>query len=82
MLSIKQRAASAKTAPRQQHQTQLYNPPERLSRGKLQENLAELLLYLQRPLSQERQKRYWQLFESRLRQYVDVKNLGGQAWVQ
>ena len=70
MLGAKERAAVLPTAPRQQHQAQLYNPPEHLSRGNLRENLVELLLYLQKPLSQERQKRYWKLFESRLRQYV------------
>ena len=35
--------------------------------------LGELLLALQSPLNQEQQKKYWQLFESSLRQYLGLR---------
>jgi len=37
------------------------------------EQIENLLFALQTPLSQEHQKRYWQLFESGLRQYLDFR---------
>ena len=80
MLSIKQQAAaSAKVT------TQNYNPLEEAyhnsapkSSGKLRENFAEqvtgLLVYLQNPLLNKAEHRQgWQLFESTLRQYLDLK---------
>ena len=35
--------------------------------------LGELLFALQAPLNQEQQKKYWQLFESILRQYLGLR---------
>lgn len=40
------------------------------------EQIAELLFYLQNPLSREEQTRGWQVFEQSLRHYVSVKNIG------
>ncbi len=43
------------------------------SSGKLKEQIGTLLLALQAPLSQNRQKEYWTLFDLMLRQYLDFK---------
>ena len=39
----------------------------------LKEQVGELLLYLQTPLPQNEQQNYWQVFESCLRQYIDLR---------
>ena len=44
-----------------------------MSSVKFRQNLAELLLYLQRPLSKKMQRIGWQLFEVLLRHYLTDK---------
>ncbi len=39
----------------------------------LSSETGEILLYLQRPLKQDRRKQLWQLFELNLRQFYGVK---------
>jgi hypothetical protein len=46
--------------------------PERRSEN-LKEEVGELLLYLQSPLTEEQQKKYWRIFELKLREYLALK---------
>jgi len=46
--------------------------PERRSEN-LKEEVGELLLYLQSPLTEEQQKSYWGMFEWKLREYLALK---------
>ena len=48
------------------------------SSNELKEQIGTLLLVLQKPLNQEQQKEYWALFESKMRQYVDLKICEGK----
>jgi hypothetical protein len=48
-----------------------YQKDSKLSSLKLQ--VGELLLYLQTPLPQNEQQNYWQVFESCLRRYIDLR---------
>ena len=42
----------------------------------LKEQIGQLLLYMQNPSPQNEQQKYWQIFESCLRMYVDLKACG------
>ena len=46
------------------------------STGNLKDQVGELLLYLQGPLSRRERETCWHVFEARLRQYVAVKYQG------
>ena len=67
----KQRAAALTTAQKNNQPHTQYSTPTPLLRRKLQ--LGTLLLALQTSLSRRQQGNYWELFESTLRQYVDLK---------
>ena len=43
----------------------------------LKEQIGELLLHLQTPLSQQQRQKGWELFAPMLRRYVDLKTCGG-----
>lgn len=62
--------------------SEYYHKHSAESSGKLRERLAEqigeLLLDLQTPLSHEQRKTGWQTFEAMLRRYVELKVCGGQ----
>jgi hypothetical protein len=40
----------------------------------LKEQIGELLLYLQSPLTEDEQKRCWRMFELKLREYLAIKH--------
>lgn len=72
MLGKKERAAG--TAPKELHQTQIYNHPIRLSRAKWAIELAaQFLLDLQKPQSSETNSLYARLIEGHLRRYACLK---------
>jgi len=73
MLNKKDKAAhcAQQAAQTNNQQYKAYRNSVSVSRAKLE--VGELLLTLQTPLSQEQQKKYWQLFGVMLRQYVDLK---------
>ncbi len=77
MLVIKQRAAASTTAPNPNPLNQAYDHSQDKS-STILEQTAALLLYLQTPLSVGEQRRCWRVFESKLRQYVGLRNCGGQ----
>ncbi len=74
MLTEKKEAAASTTARKKDHLTKSYQNSASESTVKLQ--VGELLLRLQTPLEQERRKEYWQSFELKLRQYLDLKKGG------
>jgi len=47
------------------------------SSDNLKEEIGELLLYLQALPIQEQQRKYWALFESKLKRYVGLRACGG-----
>lgn len=49
------------------------NELERRSEN-LKEQLGELLLYLQSPLTENERKRRWRVFELKLREYLAIKH--------
>jgi len=71
------KAAALTTASKNNQHSRVYHSPLGRSSGNLREQLGVLLLYLQTPLSPDNRKTCWALFESRLRQYVDLKICGG-----
>ena len=77
----KQGAALLKATPKNnQYNTKYHNSLDRSSRKireKLSEEISELLIYLRNPLSQAEQQQCWQLFESSLRTYLELKICGG-----
>jgi len=76
MLKTKQKAVALTTAQKNNQHSKNYHNSSAQSRVKLQENLAEILLYLQTPLNQNQRKEYWVQFESKLRQYLELKFCG------
>ena len=77
MLAQKERAAAQTTAQEQNLLNRVYDYSQDKS-SKILEQTAALLLYLQTPLSVGEQRRCWRVFESKLRQYVGLRNCGGQ----
>ena len=77
MLAKKERAVALTTAQEQNLLNQAYDYPQAKS-SKILEQAAALLLYVQGPLSGGEQRRCWRVFESKLRQYVGLRNCGGQ----
>jgi hypothetical protein len=75
MLTKKQQAVTSAeaTAPKEQHQLLTYYHPERLSIKNLKQQKGELLLFYDK-----HQGWFWELFEARLRQYVDMRISVGQ----
>ena len=73
----KEAAASirAKRSARTQNYYQLFYALY-ASQSSIKEQLGELLLYLQRPLSETDRQRYWHQFELSLRMYLDLKLSG------
>lgn len=73
MRSERQQAVTSAEATAQNYNrlNQSYQDSVAASRAKLQ--IGELLLALQAPLSQNQQKKYWVEFESKLRQYLNLK---------
>ena len=67
-------AAAPTTAQNHNRHKRRYLNPVSASMAKLQ--IGELLLFLQRPLNQSQEARYWAMFESMLRQYLDSKHSG------
>jgi hypothetical protein len=57
---------------REKMKTAREDEPERRSEN-LKEEVGELLLYLQSPLTEEQQKSYWGMFEWKLREYLALK---------
>jgi hypothetical protein len=43
------------------------------TKEKLKEQVGELLLYLQSPLTKNERKRCWRMFELKLREYLAIK---------
>ena len=74
MLSKKRRGVSDKTAPNNNQLQESYRNSASVSRVKLQ--IGELLLALQTPLNRKQERNIWVLFESKLRQYYDLKVSG------
>jgi len=78
MLNEKNKAAvsTGTEATAQNYNTQngTYRNPESLTSLKMQ--IGELLIYLQRPLSRNERESCLQDFESKLRQYYDLKTSG------
>ena len=72
----KRRAVSDKATPKNIQQRKSYRNSVSASRAKLQ--IGELLwfLYLEPSLSQQQKSRCWQIFELKLREYLDVKYSG------
>jgi len=68
------RATAPTTAQNHNRHKRRYLNPVSASMAKLQ--IGELLLFLQRPLHQSQEARYWAMFESMLRQYLDSKHSG------
>jgi hypothetical protein len=62
---------SAQTADKNESHYKAYPKAVLLSSLKMQ--VGELLLYLQTPLPQNEQQNYWQVFESCLRRYIDLR---------
>ena len=77
MLAQKERAAASTTAPNQNPLNQAYDHPQGQS-SKILDQTAALLLYLQTPLSEGEQRKCWRAFESKLQQYVGLRNYGGK----
>jgi len=76
MIAAKQKAVALTTASTTNQHNESYRNSVSASRAKLQ--IGTPLLALQAPLSQEQQRKHWQLFESKLRQYVGLKICGGK----
>jgi len=78
-VQIETKEAAASIRAKRSARTQNYCQPFyalHASKSNIKEQLGELLLYLQRPLSETDRQRYWQLFEANLRAYLDLKLSG------
>ena len=75
MLAAKQRAAVQPTAQNQNQLNQAYDHSHDKS-NKILGQTAALLLYLQTSLTRGERAKCWSAFESKLRQYVDLKRCG------
>ncbi len=76
-MRIIEKAAALTAAPNKNNQHNgYYSTSDDQSSKKLKEQLGVLLLYLQTPLSRQQRTAYLKLFESRLRQYVDLEYCG------
>jgi len=66
---------SAQTADKNESHCKTYLKAAPLS--SIKEQIGQLLLYMQTPLPQNEQQKYWQIFESFLRRYVDLRFFEG-----
>jgi len=66
---------SAQTADKNESHCKTYLKAAPLS--SIKEQIGQLLLYMQIPLPQNEQQKDWQVFESCLRRYVDLKYFEG-----
>jgi len=67
-------ACSKQAAGKNESHNKLYQKAAPLSSLKMR--IGELLLYLQNPLTQNKQQDCWQRFDHLLRQYVSLRHLG------
>lgn len=79
MIAERQKAVALTTTPKNNQHSKDYRNFSPQSRVKLQENLAEILLYLQTPLKQRHREKCWHIFESKLRRFIDLKICGGMV---
>jgi hypothetical protein len=70
---MKTKKAVPTTAKNNELHNKAYTKPTMLSKAKLKEQIGQLLFYLQTPLPPNEQHSYWQVFESCLIRYVDLK---------
>ena len=79
MLGNKDKAATSAEATAQNYNRlkKSYRNCAPRSSANLKEKIGQLLLYMQTPLPQNEQQKYWQIFESFLRRYVDLRFFEG-----
>ena len=75
MLGNKDKAATSAEATAQNYNqlNESYQSCASKSIANLKKEIGKLLLYLLTPLNQEQQEKCWQLFESSLTRYVELK---------
>jgi hypothetical protein len=75
MLGNKDKAATSAEATAQNYNqlNESYQSCAPRSSANLKKEIGKLLLYLLTPLNQEQQEKCWQLFESSLTRYVELK---------
>ncbi len=75
MLGNKDKAATSAEATAQNYNRlkKSYRNCAPRSSANLKKEIGKLLLYLLTPLNQEQQEKCWQLFESSLTRYVELK---------
>lgn len=69
------KAAALTAAIRNEPHSKSYQKDKPVS--SLKEQIGQLLLYMQTPPPQNEQQKYWQIFESFLRRYVDLRFFEG-----